>query len=132
LEARSNRPIVSVDQAGFCKPPTYFVRDGRPVVELTIRIPRSGFYMVHVNGSDAALHTCEGHVDKVLRAGVHVLPITLVCLGGNPLVPERIRWPVTVRQLLVRNLANEQDPGGDGWYDSRSSGRGIATIGPPP
>jgi hypothetical protein len=132
FEARNNRPIVSADRAGFCRPPTYLVRDGLPVVELTIRMPRSGFYIVSVNGSDAALHTCEGQVDTVLQAGVHVLPITFRGLGGNPRVPERIAWPVTVHQLLVRNLANDQDPGGDGWYDSRYSLRGIATIGPPP
>jgi len=132
FETKNNQPIVSGDQVGFCSPPTYLVRDGLPVVELTIRLPRSGFYVVTANGSDAALHTCEGEVDTVLQAGVHVLPITLRGLGGNPRVPEKITWPVTVHQFLVRNMANEQDPGADGWYDSRYSTRGIATIGPPP
>jgi hypothetical protein len=132
LEARSNRPIVSGDQVGFCRPPNYLVRDGLPVVELTIRLPRSGFYTLTAIGSDAARHSCEGQVDTVLQAGVHVLPITLRVLGGDPRVPEPIAWPVTVHDLMVRNVPNEQDPGGDGWYDSRYSTPGIATIGPPP
>lgn len=132
LEASNNRPIVSGDHVGFCKPPTYLVRDGLPVVELTIRLPRSGFYTIFVNGSDAARHECDAEVDTMLTGGVHQLAITLHCRGANPARGEPIAWPVTVRQLLVRNVANELDPEGDGWYDARSSEGGIATIGPPP
>jgi hypothetical protein len=131
LKAKLNPPIVDNGRPGFCAPPRFLVVSGKPVVDLTVRLPKADRYTWSVMAYDRERETWSGEVEGLFPRGVQLMriplePLVWPPLGDSAAVARPIAWPITVGQVLVRSRTVP-------WHDGRSDmTNGLGTIAGPP